>query len=145
MLFRSTGDTMNAIQVSPAERQNYSVLLSDQQNESADSVTLTPVDVDTSLTIIEYTPGCNMQGQVRLQAGVANAYQWLWNGQPVAQANSREWVSAQSGTYRVIVTNEWGCVDTSRAETITFSPLPKADFALNASQQCRLEIGRAHV
>ncbi|MFM7838110.1 MAG: MBG domain-containing protein, partial [Chitinophagaceae bacterium] len=134
----STGDTTNTIHVAPRERQNYSVILSDTKKESADSVTLTPSVVDTSLAIIGYTPGCNTQGEVRLQAGEAKTYQWLWNGQPVAQANTREWVSAQSGTYQVIVTNEWGCVDTSRAITIAFSPLPKADFTLNTAQQCRL-------
>ncbi len=40
-------------------------------------------------------------------------YQWLLNGQPIQGAEDRTYHVEENGDYRVIVTNEEGCVDTS--------------------------------
>ncbi len=49
-----------------------------------------------------------------------SSYQWLKNGEPIADATESRLYISQSGHYQVIVTNEYGCTDTSEVYAITF-------------------------
>jgi hypothetical protein len=53
--------------------------------------------------------------QKKLSTTSFESYQWLLNNQPLASANSQTYTPDQSGTYRVITTNENNCSDTSAA------------------------------
>jgi hypothetical protein len=53
--------------------------------------------------------------QKELSTTSFESYQWLLNNQPLASANSQTYTPDQSGTYRVITTNENNCSDTSAA------------------------------
>lgn len=48
-----------------------------------------------------------------------NNYQWLLNGNLIAGATSRIYTVKENGAYRVIVTDEHGCSDTSDAYNVT--------------------------
>jgi len=45
-------------------------------------------------------------------------YQWLLNGNPIAGATSMDYTESAAGNYQVIVTNMYGCTDTSGKYTI---------------------------
>ncbi len=46
-------------------------------------------------------------------------YQWLWNDQPIPGANAPIYTVPRNGQYKVVVTTEHDCVDTSEAYTVT--------------------------
>jgi gliding motility-associated-like protein len=46
---------------------------------------------------------------VRLETNAANTYQWLFNGAPLTGANAQVLNAAETGAYKVILTNEYGC------------------------------------
>ncbi|MDB5284335.1 MAG: hypothetical protein JWO06_3410 [Bacteroidota bacterium] len=50
-----------------------------------------------------------------LQTGIYSSYQWLMNGTPLSNGNSRFLQFSQNGSYRVIVRDSTGCSDTSAA------------------------------
>lgn len=63
------------------------------------------------------------------------AWQWLNNGVPVSGATSQCYSAAVSGAYSVIVTNNFGCVDTTGNLNLTLYPCPDslcADFWIDS-------------
>lgn len=73
------------------------------------------------------TTFCN-PGSVLLTATPATGvtYAWLLNGSPISGVSAQTYAAAISGTYRVVVTNTFGCSDTSAAITVTVQPRPGA-------------------
>jgi hypothetical protein len=64
-------------------------------------------------------------------AGNGYTYSWLFNNNPIAGAMSQYYFSGNynSGSYRVIVTNGSGCIDTSVARTLTVFPSPNISIS----------------
>lgn len=132
----STGSTSTSITVAPLQTTTYYVTVTDNITTCIDSVTITIPPVDTSLSVLDPTTICSNSGSVRLQAGIAATYQWLQNGSPIAGATARDYTATQSGTYRVVVTNNIGCTDTSRSVDINLHPQPVPGFTINDQTQC---------
>ncbi len=59
--------------------------------------------------------------QATASTGNYYSYQWLLGGNAITGANSSSFTATSTGSYRVIVTNANGCVDTSAPVTITVS------------------------
>jgi gliding motility-associated-like protein len=135
----STGDTTASINVTPTQTTKYYVTVSDGISSCMDSVTVTVAQLDTAITALDPTSVCSTGGTVRLQAGVASAYQWLKDGATISGANAQLFSATQTGSYRVVVTNAAGCSDTSRAIAIVLDPKPVPNFTINNNAQCLTE------
>ncbi len=122
----STGDTSLSINVAPQQTTTYYATASNGINSCVDSVKVIVPILDTSITILDPSATiCSNNGSVRLQAGIATSYQWLFNGVPIPNSNTRIDTARQTGLYRVVVTNALGCNDTSRAIQVNIFSLPQ--------------------
>jgi gliding motility-associated-like protein len=132
----STGETTPSITVTPAQSTTYYVTVSDSISTCTDSVSISISFVDTSLAVLDPTTICSINDSVRMQAGIATSYQWLRNGIPIPGATASNYTATQTGTYRVVVTNNIGCTDTSRSVDINLNPQPVVGFTINDQTQC---------
>jgi gliding motility-associated-like protein len=133
----STGSTSNQITVSPTQTTTYYVTISNGITACIDSVKVTISTVDTTVTSLDPTSICSSGGTVRLQAGLGLTYQWLRNNIIIPGANTRLYTATQTGSYRVVMSNSLGCIDTSRAIQVTVNPQPIPSFTVNRSSQCK--------
>ncbi len=80
-------------------------------------------------------------GSVELIASPSTGvtYEWLRNGSTISGAVSSTFLATQSGSYRVIVTNTFGCSDTSAAIVVTINPRPTASITGGPSPICEGE------
>lgn len=92
--------------------------------------------LDTSIAALDPTLSCGLNSSVRLQAGVANSYQWVRNGINIPGATSRLYVANTSGTYRVRVGDSMGNTDSSRTIQVLIVPIPGVGFTINQMAQC---------
>ncbi|MEY4892079.1 MAG: hypothetical protein RIQ34_691 [Bacteroidota bacterium] len=120
----STGATTNSITVSPAQTTTYSVTVSNGISSCVGNRTVTIVPVDTTVTLLDPSQLCSTGGVVRLRAGAATSYQWLFNGAAIPGATAQQYNATQPGVYRVALVNALGCRDTSRSVTLTVNPVP---------------------
>ncbi len=132
----STGATTSSITVAPDQTTSYFVTVSDSITSCTDNVLVTISTVDTSLTVLDPLIICSNNGNVRFRAGIAATYQWLRNGALVPGATARDYSATQSGSYRVVVTSNTGCRDTSRLIDVNLYPQPLPDFTINNASQC---------
>ena len=132
----STGDTTSSITVSPTQTTTYTVTATDGIGSCTDQVTITVATVDTTITALDATSVCSNTPSVRLQAGSGSQYQWLKNGTAITNATQQLYTATSSGSYRVVVTNNLGCSDTSRTIEVTANPQPVAGFSINDATQC---------
>lgn len=65
---------------------------------------------------------------VALLANNATTYQWLYNGMPVSGATEISFIAAETGSYSIISTNQFGCTDTSDNVLLSFVSTPIAYF-----------------
>jgi hypothetical protein len=67
-------------------------------------------------------------GSVRLSAntGTALSYQWNYNHVGISGATYSSYTTDSPGTFNVIVTNSFGCTDTSAAVSVVVNALPVA-------------------
>jgi len=91
---------------------------------ASDTLTVHPLPYSTTIT----------RNNGMLMAPQAEDYQWLFNGQPLPADTSRTITPAQEGDYRVIVTNQYGCSDTSSIQSINCAGL--AQFGLSTDEVC---------
>ncbi len=68
--------------------------------------------------------------------GPGYTYQWLLNGGIIMGANQQTYTTSISGSYSVIVTNSYGCTDTTGDLNLTLYPCPEdtlcADFWIDS-------------
>ncbi len=64
------------------------------------------------------TPVITMVGN-QLTSSFASNYQWLYNNNPIANANLRQFNATTDGNYSVMVSNAYGCTSTS--QTVYYS------------------------
>ncbi len=105
---------------------------SEDINESVDRVLL----VDTSIVALDPTVSCGSNTIVRLQAGIAQSYQWVRNGAAIPGATARLYNANISGSYRVRVTDGSGNLDSSRLIDVLIVPVPNVGFTTNQAVQC---------
>lgn len=75
------------------------------------------ITIDLTInTIIE--PVINVNGFTLGTATTYSSYQWFLNGFIIPGADEQFYTVAQNGDYRVLVTNEKGCIDTSAVYTV---------------------------
>lgn len=86
-----------------------------------------------SISITGSTEVCEGE-QVLLTAPEANTYQWFRNGIAISGATSRDFSAAQSGNYRVQVTNGGICSITSDPVEIVVNALPDATITLDGME-----------
>lgn len=91
---------------------------------------------DTSLIALDPTLSCGLNSIVRLQAGIAQTYQWVRNGAAIPGATSRLYNANVSGNYRVRVTDGSGNLDSSRLIEVLIVPIPNVGFMINQAMQC---------
>ncbi|MCH8330176.1 MAG: T9SS type A sorting domain-containing protein [Bacteroidetes bacterium] len=118
----STGDTTSSVSVSPDSTVNIHVTTTDaQSNTCSDTVMVSAVQVDTSVTVI---------GNVLSSNASVAAYQWLdcsTGHSPIPGETTATYTAPESGSYGVEVTQN-GCVDTSACFEITVIGLPNDDL-----------------
>ncbi len=73
--------------------------------------------------VIGFNSFCDGDSTV-LQTGSANTYSWYKNNIPIQNATASSLVVKESGTYKVKITNTFGCESTSSDFIVTATPLP---------------------
>jgi len=86
-------------------------------------------NIDTSLTVTGATTGCG--GSVTLAAATGLSYEWYKDGVVINNATSNELIVTGSGSYKALLTNVSGCLDSTRAVDVTISE--PIDTALTVS------------
>ena len=79
------------------------------------------------------------QGQtVELSATqvIGNTYQWQLNNININNANSSSYFASASGTYRVLITNLYGCTTISNSITVVVNPLPVISVSATPASIC---------
>ncbi len=61
-------------------------------------------------------------------------YQWLKNNTVISNATDTFYKAYESGNYTVVVTNDWGCSDTSEVTEVTIHPLPTPVITANGME-----------
>ncbi|UAY51204.1 LamG-like jellyroll fold domain-containing protein [Ferruginibacter albus] len=132
----STGATTSSINVSPTIPVTYYKLsVTKDGNTCTDSVKVSIISVDTTVTV-DGTPAiCKDGGNVVMHAGVADSYQWFFNNSVIAGAISKDYTATQTGNYNVQSTSG-GCSATSKIIAVTILPQPIAGFTVNNAVQC---------
>jgi gliding motility-associated-like protein len=84
-----------------------------------DSVTITPIIVDTSMQFFGKTKFCrNTNDSAVLLLPAVNTKQWYKDGARISGATQRRFRITQSGDYYAMVTNEDGCTVPTRTVTV---------------------------
>ena len=98
---------------------------------AAVQVQVQPLPV-ASISLLGTDSICEGSSAVFEAAFVSGAsYQWMRNGQLLAQVVGRQLSAVLAGDYQVVVTSAFGCVDTSSALPLFVKPLP--DVTVQAS------------
>jgi hypothetical protein len=63
-------------------------------------------------------------GGNELSASQGVSYQWLLNDEPIFNATSAQYTTSTSGSYRVRITSEFGCVSTSEPFVVLSTAIP---------------------
>ena len=69
-----------------------------------------------------------------------STYQWLKNGVPINGATSVSYLVSDSGSYRLLITDNSGCIDTSSAIEISLVPLPIVTISGLAPEYCENDL-----
>ncbi|HSB92437.1 MAG TPA: PKD domain-containing protein [Flavitalea sp.] len=99
----------------------YKVILSDVSGcvDSSRAVQVTiPDPIDTTLTLSGPTSLCGSES-LTISAAPGQFYQWYKDGGALQGATTQNFVATSSGIYQVVLANNNGCKDTSRAVTVS--------------------------
>jgi PKD repeat protein len=100
---------------------SYKVIVTNQSgcSRTSNSISVTgPPSVSITITgSLDLCPGDSVTFQVPLVSG--NLYQWKKNNVNIAGATSNSYVSHTAGSYKVTVTNIFGCSKLSGVKTVT--------------------------
>ncbi|HMT29729.1 MAG TPA: T9SS type A sorting domain-containing protein, partial [Bacteroidia bacterium] len=83
-----------------------------------------PASYVTALGPLTFCNGSSVT--LKTSAGTGYSYQWFKYGNPIAGSNSQTLVVTTAGSYKVQVTNSYGCTKKSGAKTTTVLPAPSA-------------------
>jgi hypothetical protein len=90
------------------------------------------VAASPSATITANGPTAICAGStVVLNANLGSSYQWLLNGNPIANAQASAYTANAPGTYAVIVSNAAGCSATSNTIQVSTAPNPITAITAN--------------
>jgi len=114
----------------------YSVTITDSfgcKTTSAQTLVTLRNAPQSVVTVSNQFDNCN-DSIVTLTANSGNSlsYQWTRNGNVIPGATARTLLTQQAGTYRVTVTNSWGCSRTSSSNTFPIS-MPKPTISVTGS------------
>ena len=132
----STGENGQSIVVKPERSGTYYVTIRDGLNTCIDSIRVTVTQPDTTLSVFDPVTFCSNTGSVRMQAGVNKNYEWQKDNISIPGASLRSFTATATGQHRVIITDPFGCKDTSRSVVVTSNPTPILDFLVQDSSQC---------
>jgi PKD repeat protein len=96
-------------------------------------VTVNPLPVTT---VTPYGTTTRCQGDsVILNANSVSGYKYQWelNGLPIKGATSSSYAAKASGTYKVVISNSFGCSDSSSGTAVTINPLPSVRILASTS------------
>ncbi len=119
----SAGQSSSLIMVSPIANTKYYLSTSDGYQTCKDSIQVSIVSIDTSVSIAGSTTTC-AGGTVQLTAVAGYTYQWYRNGMLMPGAVNRILQATQTGSYKVHLFNSNGCSDSSNAYSINIASLP---------------------
>ncbi len=113
----------------------YNVIVSNASgcNRTSGSISVTKRNnPNATITAVGSTSFCS-GGSVSLNANTGNnfTYQWKKNGVLISGATLSTYQATASGTYKVTVTNVYGCSKTSSGTLVTVYSLPSASFTAN--------------
>lgn len=90
-------------------------------------ITINPLP-DTTISILGKLTFCDTAG-VTIAARFGNTYQWQLSNAAIATETKSNFTAKSSGAYRVVLTNNKGCVDTSRTLAVVSVPIPVSIIA----------------
>ena len=96
---------------------------------SSITVTVNPLPVATVKTLGSTTRCKGDSVALVANNNTTYSYQWKSGTASISGANSYTYVAKSSGSYKVIVTTSFGCVDSSLSTTVTINPLPSATIS----------------
>ena len=79
------------------------------------------------------TATISVSGSDLLTPNIFSSYQWLQNGNNIAGANSFQFTPTANGNYSVLVTDSFGCSDTSAVLNWTLTTLHDLNLSNNIS------------
>jgi gliding motility-associated-like protein len=113
-----------SLTVSPLQSTTYRLTVTDGITRCSDSIVVTLSPVDTTLTVSGPETFCRSRDSIVLRAAPAVGYRWLRNGSLLAADTSASLRPDSSGSYRAVLRNALGCIDTTRSVSVTVNPLP---------------------
>ncbi len=122
----NTGDTAPQLHISDQGQHTYWVNYGDGCYNYVDSFRIDIFDVFTTITINKF--------QLGTTGGPFASYQWLLDGVILHGATDSTYTIQANGDYQVIVTNEFGCTDTSDIYPVTNYDVSVADADTPISQ-----------
>lgn len=115
----STGDTSIKTNITTDVSRIYYAKVSDGINTCIDSVKISILKVDTSLFIKGNLSLCPNKDSVIIIAASDLQYQWTRNSLILNTYLNNTIIIKDTGSYRVILKNILGCIDSSRLVTVT--------------------------
>jgi minor extracellular serine protease Vpr len=108
----------------------YSVkLISISNNGCKDSFTkAVTVNPQPNATATAASPTTFCQGEsvtISANTGAGFKYQWRNNGKNISGAINPDFIASTNGNYRVVITNIYGCYDSSSSINVTVNPIPE--------------------
>jgi PKD repeat protein len=118
----STGEVNDTIKV--AENGCYTVVVTD--TNGCTSFAVQCITVNPLPYLCSFYEGCvDTCSPFIITAPVGSSYQWLLNGNILPGDTFQTYTATVNGQYSVIVTNSYGCVDTTGVLDLTLYPCPE--------------------
>lgn len=120
-----SNDTLSFLRVT--QSGTYAVRVSNQNGCYSQSTALAVVVHPKPNSGIQPTGTqfiCSSDSMTLVGPASMQSYQWLRNGLPIIGATSPVYNTNVAGSYRLMATNNFGCVDTSLATLIQIRPVP---------------------
>jgi gliding motility-associated-like protein len=131
-----TGATSNSLIATLEGIYNVIVI---NPNEQCPNISrgITVTYYDNPIALVQSTDTSLCVGEnATLTASSGNTYQWMYNNFAISGANSSTFLTDSVGVYNVIITNTFGCKDTSNAIQIIVNSLPITQFITIDSVFC---------
>ena len=117
---------------------SYTCTVKDNNNcyGTSNAISLTVhTPADPTITITGPTVFCkDGSTPCTLKTITGYTYQWQQGGNTISGATKKTYIPAAGGTYKVIITDSWGCSKASPGTLITVNPLPSTGITVTGGK-----------
>ena len=129
----SNGEKGYSISVKPDSTTAIVARIKSSRSFCEDTAIVNVSVIDTSLSISSPLPKC-FSSQISLTAALGNFYQWFKNDTQMLDEKSNIFKTLDTGRYKVLIKNTFGCIDSSRLINVS-DIITTASFSVNDTMQ----------